>query len=55
MTEQQCAGQEKRDTVGCEAAYWVHVLKDGCQCGREGMVYINGYYIFSKCWKIKNC
>ena len=35
MTERQCAGQDKRDTVACEAAYWVKVLKDRGQCGRE--------------------
>jgi len=36
VTELQCAGQINRDTVAREAAHWVQVLKDRCQCGREG-------------------
>jgi len=53
MTERQCAGQDKRDTVACEAAYWVKVLKHRGQCGREGTVHADGMYFLHKRSKIK--
>ena len=53
VTERQCAGQDKRDIVACEAAYWVQVVKDRSQCEREGKVQADGTYIFTKCSKIK--
>jgi len=36
VTELQCAGQDKRDTVGCEVVHWFQMLKDMCQYGRGG-------------------
>ena len=36
VTEWQCAGQDKRDTVACEVVHWVQVAKDMRHCGWEG-------------------
>jgi len=49
-TGQNCSARDrkKRHREIFEAAHWVQVLKERCQCGREGREHDNGSYIFHK-------